>query len=262
MTALSFEISGQMTDHLPYILFIGTATAALYCGHRVIGLNKLKHIRTSPRFDVIRQYKSHIWVYCVLWVLLSGWLLIPIFSFEFICWLIPGGSIAVFYVVPIFPGGKRLRDFGWSKIIMIGWSWGWLTAFLPFYFYTETSIQLAIIHGLERMLFIILITIPFEIRDIHVDRSLGLMTLPERIGKKNTWRTAVMICVMIMLFSATASFHFLNPSYSLAMIIVSVTTLPIIRYSYRIQNDYFFSGLTDGLMILALWVYAGINVFL
>jgi hypothetical protein len=30
----------------------------------------------------------------------------------------------------------------------------------------------------------------------------------------------------------------------------------------RIQNDYFFSGLTDGLMILALWVYAGINVFL
>jgi 1,4-dihydroxy-2-naphthoate octaprenyltransferase len=262
ITALSFELTGYTQPHFQYILLMGTATAALYCGHRVIGLKKLEHIRTSERYRVIRKYKNHIWVYCGVWIALSLWLFIPMASLELLLWLIPGGVIAGTYVVPFLPGGRRLRDLGWSKIIWIGWSWGWLTAFMPLWYFADASLLLSVIHGIERMLFIILITIPFEIRDMQVDRSEGLITLPEKLGRARTRKIALWICGMILLLSMVPSFHYFNPSYAIAMSLTSLLTIPVIRLSYATEDDYYFGGLTDGLMILALMLYGFVQIVL
>ncbi|MEO6132052.1 MAG: hypothetical protein ABIQ02_09395, partial [Saprospiraceae bacterium] len=124
ITTLTFELTGDVGEaQLSYILLIGVSTAALYSGHRVIGLHKLRHVEATERYRVIRQYKLHIWVYCAVWVVMSIWLFIPLMSWKFSLWLIPGGSIAISYVLPLFSKGRRLRDVGWVKIIMIGWSW-------------------------------------------------------------------------------------------------------------------------------------------
>jgi 4-hydroxybenzoate polyprenyltransferase len=261
ITALSFELTGRAEENLHYILFIGTATAALYAGHRVIGLKKVDHINSSERYAVIRKYKVHIWIYCILWILLSLWLFLPMASVEFVLWLLPGGFIAGTYVIPFLPGSRRLRDLGWWKILLIGWSWGWLTAFIPLWHFANSSIQLSIIHGLERMLFIIAITIPFEIRDLHVDQSIGLTTLPEKLGKKKTMRIALILCICIVLFSAVASFHYFNLAYVYAMMITCLPILPFIHWSYSMQDDYFYGGLTDGLMIFALLMYVWVNTY-
>lgn len=261
ITALSFELTGRVEANLPYLFFIGTVTAALYCGHRVIGLQKLSHIQTTERFEVIRKYEKHIWAYCVLWIGVSVWLFIPIANLDLVLWFIPGGIIGLIYVLPVLPGKRRLRDLGWGKILMIGWSWGWLTAFIPLWNFSEASIQLAVIHGIERMMFIVLISIPFEIRDIQVDRSVGLITLPEKIGKKNINRLALALCILIMLFSFLPSFHYLNPAYCVAMTCSSFAVIPMIRYSYATQDDYFFGGLTDGVMIIALYLFMLVNQF-
>ncbi len=259
MTALSFEITGNVQAHLGYILFVGTSTAALYCAHRVIGLKKVDHIQTSSRFAVIRKYKAHIWVYTVVWTLISVWLFFSSFEPKLLMVLIPGGLIAAGYVLPVLPGKKRLRDLGWGKILLIGWSWGWLTAFVPFFYFTESSLFLSGVHGAERILFIILITIPFEIRDIDIDHSMRLVTMPSLLGKKATTLTARLLVGFIFLFSLVISFHYLNPAYMMTMLFISLLTLPMIKLSYKIEDDFFFSGLVDGLMILALYVFALFN---
>ncbi len=263
ITALTFELIGDIGQiQFSYIVLIGTATAALYSGHRVIGLLRLAHITSVERYDVIRKYKVHIWVYCIVWSALSIWLFIPLASLRFILWLIPGGLIAMFYVLPVFSKGKRLRDLGWIKIILIGWSWAWLTAFIPALYFGKEPLYISTFMGIGRMLFIIAITIPFEIRDIAIDRSVGLTTAPVVFGMEKTIRTGIMFCILIIIFVTITSFHYHDPIYGIAMSLVSILTMWILRKSEQIKDDYFFSGLTDGTMILALLMYWGIeNIF-
>jgi len=260
ITALSFELTGQTEQNLPYIFLIGTATASLYALHRVVGLNKTVHLKTSERFSVIRKYQFHIRVYTVIWAMITLSLLAS-FNLSFVLLLLPGGIIAFTYVIPFLSGGRRLRDLGWAKILMIGFSWSWLTAVIPLGYFTGASIQMIVIHGLERMLFIMLLTIPFEIRDLHLDRSVGLITIPEKLGRKRTSRIAILICVAVIFLSAVASFHYFNLAYVIAMSLTSLLVIPLIHYSYSIEDDYFFGGLMDGLMIAVLWVFLIANHF-
>lgn len=261
ITALTFELTGSVEENFRYILLVGAATAALYCGHRVIGLHKTAFLNTSERFAIIRRYQFHIRVYAVLWGLLALWLFIPMASTTFMLWLLPGGLVAFLYVLPVLPGGRRLRDLGWGKILLIGWSWAWLTAFIPLWLFAEASIQMAVIHGLERMMFIMLVAIPFEIRDLATDRSAGLITLPERMGKKRTSRMAVVLCTITIFLAFISSFHFFNPAYVIAISISGVLLLPLILYSYNTTDDYYFAGVADGMMIIALWIFTGANYF-
>lgn len=255
MTALTFEVVGDTSLQFQYVLLIGVSTASLYCAHRVIGLRKLEHVVTYPRYTVIRKYKQHIWLYCFGWLVLSVWFLLPIFSLELLLWLVPGGSIALAYVFPWLTKGRRLRDLGWIKIIMIGWSWAWLTAFLPAYYFEEIPLFMSVIIALERMIFIIAITIPFEIRDIAIDSSVGLLTMPSKFGIKKTLLSGRILCSAAIFLSMIISYHFLNPAYAIAMILIVMLTLWILKKGQSMEDDYFFSGLTDGTMILAVVFY-------
>lgn len=261
ITALSFELTGQAEQNLPYIFLIGAATAALYALHRVVGLNKTVHLKTSERFSIIRKYQFHIRVYTVIWAMISLSLLAS-FNLSFLLLLLPGGIIAFTYVIPFLSGGRRLRDLGWAKIVMIGFSWSWLTAVIPLGYFTEASIQMIVIHGLERMLFIMLLTIPFEIRDLHLDRSVGLITIPEKLGRKRTSRIAIILCIAVIFLSGLAAFQYFNLAYVIAMSLTSLLVIPLIHFSYAIEDDYFFGGLMDGLMIAVLWVFIIVNHFI
>lgn len=261
ITALTFELTGQADNNLTYIFLVGAATASLYALHRVIGLNRTMYHTTLGRFGIIRKYQFHIRVYTVFWVMLTLGFLMPILSLRFLLILTPGALIGFAYVIPFLPDGRRLRDLGWGKILMISWSWAWLTAVVPLWYFTEASGQLIVIHGLERMLFIMVIAIPFEIRDLNVDRSVGLITMPDKLGKKKTIRIVYILTGLILFLAFIASFHYFNPAYGIAIGITSVLLIPLISHSYSIDDDYYFGGLTDGMMIVALWLFIGANQF-
>jgi 4-hydroxybenzoate polyprenyltransferase len=262
ITALSLKIDGREDSYFMYTIWIGICTAALYCGHRVIGLKKMEHIQTSERFNVIRKYQRHIWVYFVIWIILAGILFLSFGNFRLLIWMMPGGFIAFGYVLPLLFGKKRLRDLGWTKIIMIGWSWAWLTSFVPLYFLAREPLLMVSVMTVERMFFIIAITVPFEIRDMQVDKSIGLMTLPEKFGQKNTTLLMWSLCISIVLLSYVAAYHYFNIAYFITMVIISICTLFIYRHSSKTQDTYFFGGLTDGLMILALLLQVGLSHFI
>ncbi|MEP6646684.1 MAG: hypothetical protein ABJC12_06320 [Saprospiraceae bacterium] len=263
ITALTFELIGDVGEpQLAYILLIGVSTAALYSGHRVIGLHKLRHVEANERYRVIRLYKMHIWIYCFIWVIVSIFLFIPMMSLNFILWLVPGGSIAVSYVVPLLSKGRRLRDVGWMKIIMIGWSWAWLTAFIPALYFNHEPFLISLFIGLGRMLFIIAITIPFEIRDVTLDSSVGLTTMPGYFGMERTIRAGIIFCLLIIFFVTVSSIHYHDPSYGIAMGLTTLLTIWILKKSEKTSDDYFFSGLTDGTMIIALLLYVFLKNFI
>lgn len=255
VTALTFELLGIVEFNFQYILLIGVATAALYSVHRVIGLHKIGLVNTYDRFHILRKYKQHIWLYAIGWTALSVWFFLPLANLRFILLLLPGGIVALMYVLPYLSVYRKVQGLGWTKIILIGWSWAWLTAFIPAYYFAEVPLYLCVLIGLGRMLFIITITIPFEIRDIAVDQSAGLMTMPSRFGMRATLTTGKIMCLFIVLIAMFLGFHYINVAYILTIIIIVMITLWILKKSKTVTDDYFFSGLTDGLMIIAVVLY-------
>lgn len=255
LTALTFEVVSDVSLQFPYISLIGVSTAALYSAHRVIGLRKLTHVITFDRYTIIRKYKQHIWLYCIIWIALTAWFFLPLINLKFILWLLPGGSIALAYILPLLSQGRRLRDLGWIKIILIGWSWSWLTAFLPAYYFGEAPLPISILIGIERMIFILAITIPFEIRDLTIDKSVGLVTMPSKFGMKWTMRIGLIFCAVIIILSLVIAYHFLDSAYVVGMSLTCILVAWILKKSIAVTDDYFFSGVTDGTMILAVVFY-------
>jgi 4-hydroxybenzoate polyprenyltransferase len=181
--------------------------------------------------------------------------LFPLASLKFLLWLIPGASIAIIYVVPVLSKGRRLKDLGWTKTVLIGWSWAWLTAFIPALYFNHEPLYMSTFLGIGRMLFIIAITIPFEIRDITIDSSVGLNTMPAYFGLEKTIRAGIILCILLLIFFTINSIHYHSPAYGIAMSSMSLLTIWILRKSQYEKDDYFFSGLTDGTMIMALIIY-------
>ncbi|MEO6130568.1 MAG: UbiA family prenyltransferase, partial [Saprospiraceae bacterium] len=121
----------------------------------------------------------------------------------------------------------------------------------PFYF--------SLFIGIGQMLFVIAITIPFEIRDVTIDTSVGLTTMPVYFGMERTIRTGIIFCIIIVLFVTLSSIHYHDPAYGIAMSLTALLTIWILKKSEKVNDDYFFSGLTDGTMIIALLLYVCIG---
>ncbi len=70
---------------------------------------------------------------------------------------------------------------------------------------------------------------------------------------------ALFICAFTVFLAFISSFHFFNPAYVIAVSISCLILLPLIRFSYTTGDDYYFAGIVDGMMIIALWIFTGVN---
>ena len=80
---------------------------------------------------------------------------------------------------------KNLRSIGGVKIYIIAFVWAITTVVLPIF---ESQITLNSDHWilvLQRIFIVIVLMLPFEIRDLDVDQ-LYLSTIPQKIGIQNT----------------------------------------------------------------------------
>jgi hypothetical protein len=89
-----------------------------------------------------------------------------------------------FYAIPIVKIGKlevSFRNFPMVKIFSIALAWAGISVFFPLY---EANLQFTsavYMEFFQRILFLLAITIPFDIRDVNTD-SKSLKTLPQIVG--------------------------------------------------------------------------------
>jgi hypothetical protein len=91
------------------------------------------------------------------------------------------GIISFFYVLHV-PGlkGKNLRDIPGIKIYIIALVWVLITVIVPYLIDTNLNFQKTLILFGAEVLFMISITIPFDIRDINLDEK-SKKTIPQLI---------------------------------------------------------------------------------
>lgn len=237
----------QKLAFTPLIGLVFCATLIIYALHRVVGMSKVKDFLEVERFHVIQTYHSHILFYAAI-ALIIGTLCFFYLPFPVQLLLLLPALFSIAYVLPFLGKERtmRLRDVDMVKIFLVAGVWAYVTVFLPAVeagLWYEKRVWLMLV---ERSLFIFAITLPFDVRDLKVDKHNKVNTLPAYLGVPTTLRLAF---VLMILFVVLCCFNY-TPLPFLALSISAVSTCIFIYYSPRFVHDYYFTGLMDGTMIL------------
>ena len=179
--------------------------------------------------------------------------LIQIFSFLSFCLLVYYGSnlsttvliyfipfavLTLVYVVP-FLGGfqKNLRRVSYLKIFLVAFVWSGVTTVIPLIvgeYQYEVSIILLFV---QRMLFILVLILPFEIRDMKLDFK-NLKTLPQKIGIEKTKKVGF----VLLLFSLTIEFLITTSfAYRNSYLVICFILLIFLMRSTQNQSKFYSS---------------------
>ncbi|NRB51765.1 MAG: UbiA family prenyltransferase [Saprospiraceae bacterium] len=255
LAALAMALQTQLflfgrVQYTPYLPFLFCGTLFLYAIHRIVGLQKAKPFQGKGRYKVIATFKSHIQFYAGVSALVGAYFFFQL-EFYFQLSLFAPALLSLAYVIPLFRGKKRLRDFHFIKIFLIALVWSWLTVVMPALYYRLELQLCTILMFLERVCFVFAITLPFDIRDLEIDRFNKVKTIPFRLGIKRS-KAIALVSLTMALFFAWLNYYTMGISLMqwLAYGLSGLATAVLILKSSTSQHDYFYTGLMDGTMIL------------
>jgi 4-hydroxybenzoate polyprenyltransferase len=124
--------------------------------------------------------------------------------------------------------------------------WSFVTVVLPA---IENKVNMNQIWYLfiERMIFILAISIPFDIRDLERDKFQNTLTIPGAIGV-NQSKVFAIVMILVFLFLSLVNYNWTYVSFS--RIATSLIAVLFILSFQRIKDELVFLFILDGIMIL------------
>lgn len=167
------------------------------------------------------------------------------------------GLVTFFYAIPFLPkhlfldSKNNLRNIGGVKVYLIALVWTGVTVFLPIINNDYAINADVVITGIQRFVFIVVLMLPFEIRDLMYD-SLKLATIPQKIGVK---QTKIIGVVLLGLFLFLEFLKAETTAKSLLVsILISVVVSLFLLCSKKEQGKYYSSFWVEGLPVLWLFL--------
>lgn len=194
------------------------------------------------RFHIIHKYKHHIKLYAIISTIGIIYCIINLNPSVYYYLVVPC-IISGMYVIPLI-GSKRIRDIHYVKIFLIAIVWSFVSI-IPL-FSNDINDWKVIVYFIEKVSFLLAITIPFDVRDLEIDKVAGLKTLANFFGTSISYK----ICYYLLAVSAFLHFVIFNHVIGITMVVVNLFIASILYLSSRNKNDYLFSGLLDGSFIL------------
>ncbi|MBT8190077.1 MAG: UbiA family prenyltransferase, partial [Bacteroidia bacterium] len=248
-TLESFIISGEEINTV-YLQLIFWSTILIYSLHRIIGVNHIKEDKFAGRFILIRSMTSllkviaFISIICLIYV--SSRL-----SRELIYIIIPAGFLSLLYVLPVF-GSRRMRDIHFIKIFLIALVWAYCCGIIPVMDTHGNSLSpIGYLLFLEKFIFILAITLPFDVRDLDIDKYENVKTLASLLGINKTYLLSnILLCVGMIILVYILNLAGLGILAITGAVISYGLTFWAVYLSRNKQSDYYFSGLLDAMIIL------------
>lgn len=134
---------------------------------------------------------------------------------------------------------KDLRSLPLMKIFLIALCWSWVCSVLPQLL--SDGVNLNWMNVLFNFIFILAITIPFDVRDISYDPN-SLLTIPKMLGKKVSVVLAQSMIFSLLILS-TINGHF---GVSFFLIFVFFVLIP----AFFSSNEYYYLFVIDGVLVV------------
>lgn len=245
----------QKPINLNLIALAFFGTLATYNFQRLIKISKYQKFENSRRTWVLDNKKT-IWAITFISFLFSIVFFLEIVSLKIIGFLAIGLAFAIFYAVKPGFGLSRLRDIPFAKTFFVGLVWSIISAGMPCIFYDLNYQKIALIM-IQQFLFITAITIPFDIRDIEMDKVHGVRTFATHFGEK----VSIYISTAFLLLSFFIDFLLfekfdLNVSLFSGLLISGFIVLLFIFKTKKTNHEYFWSiGLDGSIMLQTILLY-------
>ncbi len=251
--ALTYMILNLPVD--PYILVIeGTTTLLLY--NLSLYLSMPREPQKSP-FQRTRWIGRNMWLFWTLSILAAigtfyALLHIHLMTFFFLGMV---GGVSLAYSVPLVRirgQWSSMRQVPGLKVFYIAMVWSLSSVGLPVIelFANGMAIDwyMANYLGIVKIVFLVLCTLPFDIRDYDQDRLYNLKTVPTLLGKENAIKLSFGIGVLHLLL-------IIGSPYALIVKcgMVLTTALILVLFQYVIfakQKHYHHVYLLDFALIL------------
>lgn len=248
LSAFTFKILGGIS--LSFLWFSFFATLFMYAYARWFEAPARDYQSTSRLTDWKDRNKS---VYIITGIL--GAIGAVYFAFRLnqstLFWLLICGGISALYPLQFLRNGKMaLRNVAGLKLFVISAVWAIVTTVLPA---KEMELSWSFELGfltLQRFLFVMAITIPFDIRDLRID-SPDINTLPYRIGVKRARTVALLALFLAELGAVVLYFSDLISvanligqmiAYEAASLLIQRSTpnRPDLYYSFGVESTSIF----------------------
>ncbi|MBE7628905.1 hypothetical protein [Tenacibaculum piscium] len=241
-TDLSFH--KLFNDSLYFFLFFATITG--YNFVKYSGVAKLQHRGLPISLKIIQLFS------------LCSFLLMCFYASKLkvntLLLLIPLGILTFLYAVPFLSGfQKNLRSIGYLKIGIVALVWTGATVFLPLFDadilsnpIKDTNHIKYYLIGLQRFLLVIVLILPFDIRDVQYD-AISLQTIPKKIGVKKTKKLGYFLLILCFFleFIITPNLYFKK----VFLLIFTILLILLMRSSEK-QSKYYTSFFVESVPII------------
>ena len=242
LAVYAFILVTQFALDLPYnqnlnlFIFFGTITG--YNFVKFSGVAKLHHRSLTERLKVIQIFSF----FCFLAMCYFASLL-PISTLLF---SLPFTVLTILYAIPFLSGfQKSLRNVSYLKIIIVALVWAGFTVLLPVYNLKKTLDVITIAYGVQRFLLVVVLILPFDIRDVKYD-SISLQTIPKKIGVEKTKKLGIILLVISLVIEYLL---FENEDYNFSFLIFFFVTIIFVMRASVDQPKYYSSFWVETLPI-------------
>jgi len=161
------------------------------------------------------------------------------------------GLLAFAYYLPLLPfkNKKRIRDIGWLKISVLTIVWTTATAILPIV-YWQRSLAGYPLEVLIRFVFIFILCVVFDIRDVRTDIKNNIHTLPHTVGIGNSYRLINAGLVVFCALSVAQYVRYPVPQRLVGALLTAVITCGVVQYIRRRPSERAYLVLADGVMLV------------
>lgn len=237
-----------------YLAVIFFSTLLDYNFHR------LRAVSNNPEAYVTGKFKwsfGHLKLVKLLIIFSLAGFIISLFytGAEILYLLLPLAFLSMLYSFSYTGKYKisfRLLKIPGMKTILIAFIWTTATVFVPI-LYSQIPINITNILLLyaERFTFIFAIAIPFDIRDVKMDRISSLKTIPIHFGEINALKISNTALLLSLSFAAlhyivNSNLIFILPAYLISIIL----TFIFINNKPLKNTAFYHHGILDGCILL------------
>jgi 4-hydroxybenzoate polyprenyltransferase len=167
--------------------------------------------------------------------------------------------LSFLYIVPLIPtkeGRKSLRSIGLLKPVVIALAVTCMSIVIPFRLSKdETDLIQAGVEFASRFIFILCITIPFDIRDSDEDKAMMIKTFPVRFGWKQAKTLSAILAGLYIMLEAWLYLNYFHSGrhFMASGILFGTVLLSVILDIREKSTTNFYAFLVEGTMLI--WAF-------
>lgn len=235
ITEQYFELT--YNESLDYFIFYGTITG--YNFVKYAGVAKLHHRSLTNNLKVIQIFSF----FCFLAMCFYG----SQISITTLLFIVPFALLTLLYAIPFLSGfAKNLRQVSYLKIIVVAIVWSGFTVLIPILDADKEISFNAFLLLLQRFLIVVVLILPFDIRDVKYD-AISLQTIPKKIGVEKTKRLGLGIMIFALLIEYGMNAN--DISKNVFMILFFLVLVFLMRSKMN-QSKYYSSFWVESLPII------------